>query len=136
MKNMRNIIAISLIMFSMIAKAENVKSSETRILIVPNGLLTVSPIISDATFSKIAKKNNLSEKNFTQEDLKKLDNKFNSVTEKLRKEHVFEKIVQIAPKYGVSAEAVAACIIGEHVFNVTIADQFQSYFINIGLFHN
>lgn len=100
-------------------------------MLVPSGVLTPAPIISDATFSKIAKKNNLSEKQFNSEDLQKLDTKFNKVVNTLQKDHVFEKIAQIAPKYGVSPEAVAACIIGEHVFNVTLVDKFQSYFIDI-----
>lgn len=116
------------------AKANNPQNndiSDNSIKVVPSGLLTNAPIISDATFAKIAKKNNLSEKNFTEEDVKKLDNKFNKVVEVLKKEHVFDKISQIAPKYGIAPEAVAACIIGEHVFNVSIADSFQSYFINI-----
>lgn len=130
---MRIIIIMSLLVCSIVAKAETLKNknSENQPLIVPSGLLTPSPIISDATFAKIAAKNHLSEKDFTPEDLKKLDNKFSSVVATLKKEHVFEKISQIAPKYGVSPESVAACIIGEHVFNVTIVDSFQSYFVNI-----
>ena len=100
-------------------------------ILVPTGVLSNSPIISDATFAIIAKKNNLSEKDFSGEDLKKLDLKFNKVIATLKKEKVFEKIAQIAPKYGVSQEAIAACIIGEHVFNVTITDKFQSYFVDI-----
>lgn len=98
---------------------------------VPSGLLSKGPIISDATFAKIASKNNLSSKKFDEEDLQKLDKKFMEVTAKLKKEQVFEKIAVISQKYGVSPESVAACIIGEHVFNVRLADQFQSYFVNI-----
>lgn len=129
------IILISLLFYSIVSHAEitqnNISNIQTQPIIVPSGLLTPSPIISDATFAIIAKKNKLSEKNFTEEDLKKLDLKFNNVVTTLKKENVFDKIRLIAPKYGVSPESVAACIIGEHVFNVTIADKFQGYFINI-----
>lgn len=133
---MRNLIITGLLLSNIVLPASAVNSQNYQelnknIIIVPSGLLTTSPIISDETFAKIAKKNNLSEKNFTVEDLNKLDNKFNKVVEVLKKEHVFEKISQIAPKYNIDPEAVAACIIGEHVFNVSIADSFQSYFVNI-----
>lgn len=130
---MRIIVIASLLFYTLLAQADTQqnKPSNSQEIIVPGGLLTSSPIISDATFAIIAKKNNLSEKDFTPEDLKKLDFKFSKVTETLKKEHVFEKIALIAPKYGVSPEAVAACIIGEHVFNVTIVDKFQGYFINV-----
>lgn len=130
---MKSVVIAGLLFYCIVANAEIVKKEITDLnpIIVPSGLLTSSPIISDATFSIIAKKNKLSEKDFTSEDLKKLDLKFSKVTETLKKEHVFEKINLIAPKYGVSPEAVAACIIGEHVFNVTIVDKFQGYFINV-----
>lgn len=129
---MRIIIIMSLLLCSIVAKAEILKNKNSENpVVVPSGLLTPSPIISDATFSKIAAKNHLSEKDFTAEDLKKLDNKFSTVVATLKKDHVFEKIAQIAPKYGISPESVAACIIGEHVFNVSIVDSFQSYFISI-----
>lgn len=126
---MHKLIGCSLLFFCMSAGA--VTQSNEKIISVPKGLLSINPIISDDTFAKIAKKNNLSEKIFTNEDLKKLDAKFATVIKTLKKEHVFEKIAKIAPKYGVSPESVAACIIGEHVFNVTIGDSFQSYFINM-----
>ena len=97
--------------------------------VVPPGLLTTSPIISDATFARIAKKNDLSSKSFGPQDLQKLDKKFSTVVETLRKGGVFEKVAVISKKYGVSPQAVAACIIGEHVFNVHLVDNFQGYFI-------
>lgn len=132
---MKRIIVLSLALCSTFVQAQTPinfhHTTEKSPTIIPSGLLTKSPIISDATFAIIAKKNNLSEKDFTTEDLIKLDKKFDKVVATLNKEHVFEKIALIAPKYGVSPEAVAACIIGEHVFNVTITDQFQGYFINI-----
>lgn len=127
------LIASSLFCFTATSNAENLPSKplNNSLVLVPEGLLSPTPIISDATFSKIAKKNNLSEKQFNTEDLQKLDAKFNKVVNTLKKDHVFEKIAQIAPKYGVSPESVAACIIGEHVFNVTLVDKFQNYFIDI-----
>lgn len=132
---MRNFILTGLLLSSIFTQAQALNNppnqTSATINVVPSGLLTVNPIISDETFAKIAKKNNLSEKNFTPEDLKKLDNKFNKVVEVLKKEHVFEKISHISPKYGIAPETVAACIIGEHVFNVSIVDSFQSYFVNI-----
>lgn len=130
---MRIIITATLLLSSIIAQAQNLPNhiTDNKPIVVPSGLLTQSPIISDATFAIIAKKNKLSEKDFTPEDLKKLDRKFATVVATLKKEHVFEKIAVIAPKYGVTPESVAACIIGEHVFNVSIVDQFQGYFINI-----
>lgn len=109
----------------------NAQNIDNQLLIVPNGLISQKPIISDATFAIIAKKNNLSEKEFTDKDLKKLDEKFLKITNSLKKENVFEKIKIIAPKYGISPESLAACIIGEHVFNVDLTDQFQNYFISI-----
>lgn len=109
----------------------NAQTIDNQLLIVPNGLISQKPIISDATFAIIAKKNNLSEKEFTDKDLKKLDEKFLKITNSLKKEDVFEKIKIIAPKYGISPESLAACIIGEHVFNVDLTDQFQNYFISI-----
>jgi hypothetical protein len=123
-KTIQSFMLSSLLCLSTLSHAETLKP-----ILVPSGVLTPKPIISDATFAKIAAKNNLSEKDFTQADLQKLDFKFKHVTATLEKDHVFEKIAQIAPKYGVSPESVAACIIGEHVFNVTLADTFQSYFI-------
>ena len=104
---------------------------QSTFIVVPSGVLSKTPIISEHTFSKIAKKNNLEQKNFTESDLNTLDVKFKKVVETLKKENVFEKIKQIAPQYGLSPESVAASIIGEHVFNVTIIDKFQTYFINI-----
>lgn len=126
---MHKVIFSSLLLLCMSAGA--VVPNNEKIISVPQGLISKNPIISNDTFLKIAKKNNLSEKVFTPEDLKKLDAKFAVVVKTLKKEHVFEKISQIAPKYGVSPESVAACIIGEHVFNVTLGDSFQSYFINM-----
>ena len=70
--------------------------------VVPPGLLTTSPIISDATFARIAKKNDLSSKSFGPQDLQKLDKKFSTVVETLRKGGVFEKVAVISKKYGVS----------------------------------
>ena len=99
--------------------------------VVPSGMLSDEPIISDATFARIAKKNNLSDKSFGPEDLEKLDAKFEKVTASLKRDGVFEKIVAVAKRYGVAPEAVAACIIGEHVFNVTLADRFQSQFVRL-----
>lgn len=106
-------------------------SSVLAMEVVPPGLLASKPIISDATFALIAKKSGLSEKDFTESDLRKLDKKFDKVVGTLVKEGVIGQIGEIALKYGVSPEAVAACIIGEHVFNVTLVDTFQSYFIGI-----
>ena len=106
-------------------------AAENQITVLPPGPLAPKPLISEATFARIAKKNNLSERDFTADDLQKLNAKFASVVAKLKKENVFEKIKAIAPKYGVAPEAVAASIIGEHVFNVSIVDSFQNYFISI-----
>jgi hypothetical protein len=126
-------ILLALLLYPILGHAEVMvnKNFDTPLVVIKSGLLSPTPIISDATFAIIAKKNNLSEKNFSQEDLRKLDLKFSKVVATLEKDKVFEKIEKIAPKYGVSPESVAACIIGEHVFNVTITDQFQSYFISI-----
>ena len=129
---MRNLIIVSLLFYSIVGQAETAKNNQNlQPIVVPSGLLTTVPIISDATFAKIAKKNNLSEKDFNEEDLQKLDAKFAKVVATLKQDNVFEKIQKIAPKYGVAPEDVAACIIGEHVFNVTLADKFQSYFVDI-----
>lgn len=130
---MRSLLISSLLLYTISSYADVIPSKpiEPQPIIIPSGLLSQTPIISDATFSKIAHKNKLSEKQFNAEDLKKLDAKFAKVVATLKKENVFEKISKIAPKYGVSPESVAACIIGEHVFNVSIVDKFQSYFINI-----
>lgn len=135
---MKLIIIMGLLFTSNFSHAEITKNKSneqqsaivTTPIVVQSGLLSSTPIISDATFAKIAKKNNLSEKDFSESDLKKLDAKFAKVVATLNKEKVFDRIKVIAPKYGVSPEAVAACIIGEHVFNVSIADSFQSYFIS------
>lgn len=140
MSKIRSLIYVSLLSVSVLAHGEVIKNQSNqnnqnilidKPIVVPSGLLSEKPIISDATFARIAKKNNLSEKDFTEEDLKKLDAKFTKVTNTLNKEHVFEKIAKIAPRYGISPETVAACIIGEHVFNVGLVDSFQSYFVNI-----
>lgn len=132
-KKIQMLMASSLLFSVLNTQAETLSNSHLNknVILVPSGTLSPTPIISDATFAKIAKKNNLSEKQFNAEDLQKLDAKFNKVVNTLQKDHVFDKIAQIAPKYGVSPEAVAACIIGEHVFNVTLVDKFQSYFIDI-----
>ncbi len=110
-----------------IASAANINNY----IVVPSGQLSLVPIISDATFARIAKRNNLSNKKFDDSDLQKLDKKFEDVIKKLKTEEVFQKIAKIAPKYGLKPESVAACVIGEHVFNVGLVDQYQSYFINI-----
>lgn len=100
------------------------------VTLVPSGVLASKPIISQATFAKIARKNDLESISFNEHDIHQLDQKFNQVVSTLSKEHVFEQISKIAPMYGVKPEAVAGCIIGEHVFNVHLADKFQGYFIN------
>lgn len=103
----------------------------TEPLIIPSGLISSKPLMSDSTFNIISKKTSICNKNFSKEDLRILDIKFKKVVETLKKEHVFERIAKIAPKYGVLPEAVAACIIGEHVFNVSVIDKFQNYYLNI-----
>ena len=130
---MRYSILVCLFFYSVLSQASTIKNQifNTPPIIVASGVLSPKPIISDSTFARIAKKNNLSSKKFDDEDLQKLDKKFTEVIKKLKKEQVFDRIAKIAPRYGVSPEVVAACIIGEHVFNVTLIDNFQSYFINI-----
>ena len=89
------LIASSLFCLIATSNAETLPSKPlNNTMLVPSGVLTPAPIISDATFSKIAKKNNLSEKQFNSEDLQKLDTKFNKVVNTLQKDHVFEKISQ------------------------------------------
>ena len=46
-------------------------------------------------------------KDFTDEDLKKLDIKFNKVVSTLKSEKVFEKIEKISKKYNVSPQVVS-----------------------------
>ena len=119
MLKIKSLMYVGLLSISFLAHGEVIKNQSNqnnqnilidKPIVVPSGLLSEKPIISDATFARIAKKNNLSEKDFTEEDLKKLDAKFTKVTNTLNKEHVFEKIAKIAPRYGVSPETVAACI--------------------------
>ena len=111
-------------------KAESIESVQA-IKVVPSGMLSKKPIISESTFAIISKKSKLTERDFNAADLEKLDKKFNSVVNTLKKEGVFDKIKKIAPLYQMAPEAVAASIIGEHVFNVGIVDQFQNYFMSI-----
>lgn len=108
-----------------------INNKEKEYIVIQPGLISSSPIISDKTFEKISKKTILEDKEFTENDIIELDKKFNHVIKVLKKEHVFEKIKETATKYNIKPEAVAACIIGEHVFNVSIVDKFQNYFINI-----
>lgn len=122
---MKVFIYIFLYLLPIISRAEN------QTYILQSGPISKTPIISDATFKRISAKNPLENKNFTINDKAVLDKKFKQVIETLQKEGIFQKIKSIAPKYDVSPEAVAACIIGEHVFNVTLTDSFQNYFISI-----
>ena len=92
---MRHIIIAISILLSTTSYAGIISSDTPPVISVPNGLISTSPIISDATFAKIAKKNNLSNKKFDEEDLHKLDVKFTEVTSRLKKEQVFEKISKI-----------------------------------------
>lgn len=130
---MKKLLIIPLICYQLFAQAENThtKFENKEIKILPSGTLSEKPIISDSTFAIISKKSKLDNKDFTDEDLKKLDIKFSKVVSTLKSEKVFEKIAIISKKYNVSPEAVAACIIGEHVFNVGLVDKFQNYFVNI-----
>ena len=98
--------------FAFMAVGANAANSIT---VLPSGVLANKPIISEATFSKIARKNDLESISFNQHDLQKLDEKFNQVVATLAKEHVFEQIKSISAMYGVSPEAVAAVPpVGDH----------------------
>ena len=68
---------------------DNLITKGPSLVIVPSGMISPTPIISDATFARIAKKNDLSSKSFGDEDLKKLDAKFIKVVNTLKKGHVF-----------------------------------------------